>query len=79
MRFASTAMRSRLLSVDNSSAPLLLYVGRLGYEKHIDRLKIVLDNNPTARLAIVGTGPAEKYLKTVFNKYPVNFVGQLEG
>lgn len=71
-------MRNRL-SDGHPKAPLLLYVGRLGYEKKIDRLKQVLDANPSARLALVGTGPAEQYLKDLFKNYPVHFTGQLQG
>jgi predicted secreted protein len=58
---------------------LLLYVGRLGAEKKLDKLKVVLDRNPGARLALVGAGPAEQALKEHFRGYPVNFVGQLSG
>ena len=71
-------MRKRL-SENHPRSPLLLYVGRLGYEKKIDRLKQVLDANPNARLALVGTGPAEEYLKNHFKNYPVHFTGQLQG
>ena len=71
-------MRSRL-SDGNPKAPLLLYVGRLGYEKKIDKLKQVLDANPGTRLALVGSGPAEQYLKDHFKGYPVHFTGPLQG
>lgn len=71
-------MRNRL-SAGDASSPLLLYVGRLGAEKKLDKLKGVLDRNPGARLALVGTGPAEKALKEHFKGYPVHFAGQLMG
>jgi len=72
-------MRSKL-SQGNSDAPLLLYVGRLGLEKSLDKLKKVLDTLPNARLALVGTGPYEDKLKTLFKDYPtVYFAGQMVG
>lgn len=71
-------MRERL-SQGNVDAPLLLYVGRLGSEKKIERLQKVLDAVPTARLALVGGGPAEDDLKKLFKDYPVHFTGQLTG
>ena len=37
-----------------SAPPHLLLVGRLGFEKRVDRLKTMLDLIPGARLAIVG-------------------------
>jgi sulfoquinovosyltransferase len=57
----------------------LLYVGRLGIEKKLNRLRKVLDANPTARLAFVGGGPAEESLKEYFKGYPVTFLGSLSG
>ena len=72
-------MRTKL-SQGHSDAPLLLYVGRLGLEKSLDKLKKVLDRMPTARLALVGTGPYEDKLKAVFKDYPgVYFAGQMVG
>ena len=67
------------MSGGSPESPLLLYVGRLGFEKKISRLKIVLDHIPNARLAIVGTGPAEEFLKNWFRDYPVYFAGELKG
>jgi len=54
-------------------------VGRLGSEKRLDRLKVVLDRVPGTRLALVGSGPAEKQLKELFRGYPVVFTGALQG
>jgi sulfoquinovosyltransferase len=70
-----------LLSDGNPAAPLLIYVGRLGSEKKIHRLTTVLDSNPTARLAIVGSGPSQDELKSVFASYSgrVKFTGPLFG
>lgn len=69
----------RRLSEGHPEAPLLLYVGRLGYEKRIDRLKKVLERNPESRLVVVGTGPAEDELKKVFADLPVHFAGEIVG
>ena len=67
------------LSAGHPEAPLLLYVGRLGTEKKLERLKVVLDRNPGCRLAFVGKGPAEEALKKHFEGYPVVFAGQMTG
>lgn len=71
-------MRSRLTG-SHPDSPLLLYVGRLGSEKKLERLKSVLDRNPGARLALIGAGPAEDALKEHFKDYPVHFAGQIVG
>lgn len=51
----------------------------MGFEKKLDRLKAVLDQVPGARLALVGSGPAEKKLKEALRGYPVVFTGPLVG
>lgn len=71
-------MREKL-SDGNPNDPLLVYVGRLGKEKRLDRLKSVLDAIPGARLALVGGGPAESELKELFKDYPVHFAGSMTG
>ena len=58
---------------------ILLYVGRLAPEKSIGRLKAVLRGVPTARLAIVGEGPARKDLEKEFQGTNTVFAGLLEG
>jgi glycosyltransferase involved in cell wall biosynthesis len=65
---------------------VLLYVGRLGKEKNIkfiiDALKLLVVNNPDAKLLIVGEGPAksdlEKYSKEVGLEQYVIFTGFVE-
>ena len=47
--FKSKDMRIRL-SKGNPDAPLLIYVGRLGMEKRLEKLTRVLEENPKARL-----------------------------
>ena len=75
---ASREMRSRL-SENNPDSPLLLYVGRLGAEKEIERIKPVLAAIPDARLALVGDGPHRQTLEQYFADTPTNFVGYLKG
>jgi len=75
---AAPAMRAHL-SQGNPNAPLLLYVGRLGAEKEIDRIKPVLAAIPGARLALVGDGPYRQELEKHFAGTPTHFVGYLGG
>jgi sulfoquinovosyltransferase len=67
------------LSAGNPEAPLLVYVGRLGMEKKLASLKTVLEDNPGARLAFVGSGPFKQELEKIFAGYPVVFVGPYQG
>ena len=70
--------RRRLLG-DHGEGRLLLYVGRLGAEKGIDRLRPVLDALPDARLALVGDGPHRGELERLFSGSATTFVGRLSG
>jgi glycosyltransferase involved in cell wall biosynthesis len=58
---------------------LLLYVGRLGHEKNIGRLGVVLGEVPGVRLALVGDGPARRDLEQVFANTRTVFTGALQG
>ncbi len=75
---ASEEMRSHL-SQGHPESPLLLYVGRLGAEKEIERIKPVLKAIPDARLALVGDGPNRSVLEKHFAGTPTHFVGYLTG
>jgi len=75
---ASQEMRSRL-SQGHPESPILLYVGRLGAEKEIERIKPVLEAIPNARLALVGDGPNRSALEKHFAGTPTHFVGYLTG
>jgi glycosyltransferase involved in cell wall biosynthesis len=75
---ASEEMRSRL-SQNHPESPLLLYVGRLGAEKEIERIKAILEAIPAARLALVGDGPHRQALEKYFAGTNTNFVGYLTG
>jgi glycosyltransferase involved in cell wall biosynthesis len=74
-----TAKMREDLSQGNPLSPLLLYVGRLGAEKEIGRIREVLAAIPDARLAIVGDGPQRLELERYFAGTNTNFVGYLEG
>jgi len=69
----------RRLGAGAATGQLLLYVGRLSPEKRVDWLRPVLDQNPGARLAIVGDGPARPALEALFAGTPTVFTGYLRG
>jgi glycosyltransferase involved in cell wall biosynthesis len=71
-------MRARL-SDGHPDAPLMLYVGRLSHEKRLDWLLAPLRRLPGARLAFVGSGPAEHELRQRFAGTPTVFTGYLAG
>lgn len=75
---ASAWWRDRL-SDGHPDDKLLLYVGRLGREKGIERLKAILSSVPDTRLAIVGDGPARRDLEGEFAGTRTVFAGQLLG
>lgn len=75
---ASRQMRERL-SQGHPDCHLLLYVGRLGAEKEIERIKPILEALPNSRLALVGDGPNRQNLEQLFADTPTNFVGYLRG
>jgi len=60
-------------------APLLLFVSRLSPEKRVEWLRPVLDVVPSARLAIVGDGPARPWLEQRFADTRTVFTGYLHG
>ena len=75
---ATPEMRHHLTQGEPTSQ-LLLYVGRLGAEKEIERIKPVLEAIPGSRLAIVGDGPHRDNLEACFAGTPTHFVGYLGG
>ncbi len=77
-RFRSVEMRARL----SSGCPgdlLMLYVGRLSFEKRLGDLRAVLEQVPGTRLALVGDGPERASLEAHFTGLPVTFSGYLTG
>jgi glycosyltransferase involved in cell wall biosynthesis len=76
--FYSDAMRYQM-SAGNVDDTLLLYVGRLSYEKKVHDLRAVLDRVPNTRLAIVGDGPYRSELEEIFAGTNTVFMGYLTG
>lgn len=58
---------------------LLLYVGRLSYEKKIHDLRPILDRVPNTCLAIVGDGPYRPELEEIFAGTNTKFMGYMKG
>jgi glycosyltransferase involved in cell wall biosynthesis len=77
-RYRTDEMRSRM-SDGNPHDVILLYVGRLSSEKRISDLKVILDQIPGTRLALVGDGPAREELKTHFAGTKTTFMGYMQG
>ncbi|MFA5552147.1 MAG: glycosyltransferase [Trueperaceae bacterium] len=75
---ATRAMRERL-SGGHPDDPLMIYVGRLSYEKRIDWLYAPVTQLPNVRLALVGSGPAEAELKKRFKGTNTVFTGYMAG
>ena len=74
----SEAMRVKM-SDGHPDDHLLLFVGRLGYEKKIDKIRNVLEAVPNTRLVIIGDGPARESLKKHFEGTPTKFMGYVTG
>ncbi|MCF8010850.1 MAG: glycosyltransferase family 1 protein [Clostridiales bacterium] len=77
-RYASHEMRYKL-SGGQPEKTLFISVGRLGYEKELEKLRPALDYIPNSCLALVGDGPARKYLEEVFQGTNTVFTGFLYG
>jgi glycosyltransferase involved in cell wall biosynthesis len=77
-RYQSAEMRYEL-SDGHPEDVLLLYVGRLSYEKQVDKLRPILEQVSGVRLAIVGDGPARESLEEHFAGLPVKFMGRMVG
>lgn len=74
----SPVMRERLTD-GNPDAPLVIYVGRLSFEKRLDLLRPLMDERPDVRLALVGSGPAETHLRRLFRDTSTVFTGYMTG
>ncbi len=75
---ATRAMRERLTG-GHPEAPLLVCVSRLSFEKRIDWLYAPVTQVPGARLALIGSGPAEEELKSRFAGTNTVFTGYMAG
>jgi glycosyltransferase involved in cell wall biosynthesis len=74
----SSAMRYRL-SDGNPEQPLMVYVGRLSFEKRLELLYAPITQLQGVRLAFVGSGPAESALRERFKDTPTVFTGYMSG
>ncbi len=81
---ATPGMRLRLTGGD-PAAPLVLYAGRVSFEKRVDtfaeavRLMRESEEGRRARFAVVGDGPALEWLKGELAGTPTLFTGFLDG
>lgn len=76
--FYSDEMRYQMTD-GNVDDTLLLYVGRLSYEKKVHDLRPILDRIPNTRLVIVGDGPYRPELEDIFAGTNTKFMGYLKG
>ncbi|KAL3536494.1 hypothetical protein ACH5RR_004955 [Cinchona calisaya] len=77
-RYRNDEMRLKL-SGGEPEKPLIVHVGRLGYEKSLDFLKRIMDRLPEARIAFIGDGPYREELEDMFKDMPAVFMGMLHG
>jgi len=78
-RFKSGSMRERMGGGGEDDF-LLVYVGRLGFEKRLKDIKEVLELLPdNVRMCFVGKGPHDDQLKTYMEGTRSVFLGQLGG
>lgn len=75
---ASAEMRARL-SGGEPDRPLVVYAGRVSFEKRVDVLAEAVRRLPEARVAVVGEGPALEWLKRELADTPTVFTGFLAG
>lgn len=74
----SSQMRHRLTDGEVDK-PLMVYVGRLSFEKRLEWLYAPITNIPGIRLAFVGSGPAEDALRERFAGTDTVFTGYMAG
>jgi glycosyltransferase involved in cell wall biosynthesis len=70
--------RARLTG-GHPEATIILTVGRLAMEKHLEVLAPALAQLEGCHVSLVGAGPAEERLRTTFAGLPATFVGPLYG
>jgi glycosyltransferase involved in cell wall biosynthesis len=63
---------------DEDELPVALYVGRLAWEKGLQRLE-ALARSGVVRLMVVGDGPDRKRLERAFERTSTDFLGSLKG
>jgi glycosyltransferase involved in cell wall biosynthesis len=67
------------LSDGHPNATIVLSVGRLAPEKHLEALAPALAQLDGCHLSFVGSGPHEEHLRGVFAGLPATFMGPLHG
>ena len=77
-KFRAQKMRHHLTD-GHPDQPLMIYVGRLSFEKRVDWLYAPITQIPNVRLALVGSGPAEKHLRERFKGTNTVFTGYMGG
>ncbi|HEY5264660.1 MAG TPA: glycosyltransferase, partial [Steroidobacteraceae bacterium] len=60
------------------SAPLALYVGRLAWEKGLQRLETLVRSG-SVQLEVIGDGPDRERLERIFDGTPTRFLGAVTG
>lgn len=75
---ASPAMRARLTG-GAPERPLVVYAGRVSFEKRVDVLAETVKRMPEVRFAVVGEGPALGWLRRELAGTPTVFTGFLAG
>jgi glycosyltransferase involved in cell wall biosynthesis len=75
---ATPEMRSRLTD-GQPEAPLVVYAGRVSFEKRVDVLAEAAKRLPELRFAVVGDGPALAWLRQELTGTRTVFTGFLEG
>lgn len=78
-KFKSASMRERMTD-GNPDDFLLIYVGRLGFEKRLKDVKSILSHLPSnVRMVFVGKGPHDDQLKAYMSGTQSVFMGQMTG
>jgi 1,2-diacylglycerol 3-alpha-glucosyltransferase len=58
------------------NCPLLLFVGRISYEKNLEHLidcfKLIVDKKPNCKLLLIGDGPLDKFIKNKIKSEKLN-------
>ena len=75
---AGARWRERL-SGGEPEKKILAFMGRLAPEKNIGHIRIILEQLPDTRLAVIGGGPAREEIEREFSGTPTVFTGMLQG
>ncbi|HEY5224018.1 MAG TPA: glycosyltransferase, partial [Microbacteriaceae bacterium] len=65
-------------AADASALPLALYVGRLAWEKGLQRLETLVRSG-SVQLEVIGDGPDRERLERIFDGTPTRFLGAVTG